>query len=284
MNTQGMIFWPQKEGGKPQFKRYLDETKGVPLQDVITDIKPIGAHSEERLGYPTQKPVALLRRIIQASTKEGDVVFDPFCGCGTTIYAAHELNRTWIGCDIAILAIRLIRDILQSNRYRLVEGKNFEVKGIPVSVEQAQELFHQSPTSFQTWAVERAGGFPSLRKSADKGIDGGIYFEAGNGLKRMVLSVKGGAIRPTDIRDLRGVLEREQDAELAGFICQRTPTKAMQQEAASAGMYEYHGTSYPRIQLLTIADILEQKREFQTPQKMVSRVATGQTSMALSPA
>jgi DNA modification methylase len=281
LDAAGKIHWPTKTGGMPMLKRYIDEQKGVPIQDVWTDIKPLHNLAAERLGYPTQKPIELLKRIITASSDKGDVVFDPFCGCGTTVYAAQETGRQWIGCDVAILAIKLIREILTGDRYRLAEGKHFAVNGIPVSVEQAEELFHHDPFQFQHWAVERVGGFPMQQKVADKGIDGRIYFETRNDLKSMVLSVKGGAIRPTDIRDLRGVLEREDDAELAGFITLREPTKAMWEEASRAGVYDYQGMSYRRIQLLTVKDILEGKRQFESPTKVGTRIATGQAALPI---
>ena len=281
LDAAGKIHWPAKKGGMPMLKRYFDEQKGVPMQDVWTDIKPLHNLAAERLGYPTQKPIELMKRIIQASSHKGDTVFDPFCGCGTTVYAAQETGRAWIGCDVAILAIKLIREILTGDRYRLSEGKHFVVDGIPASVEQAQELFRHDPFQFQHWVIERAGGFPMQKKVADKGIDGRLYFETKKDLRSMVLSVKGGSLRPTDVRDLRGVLEREAEAELAGFISLREPTKAMWEEAAMAGVYEYAGRSYRRIQLLTISEILEEKREFDTPTKVGSRIATGQSALPI---
>jgi DNA modification methylase len=246
---------------------------------IDADVSWIKPRSLERLGYPTQKPVGLLKRIILASSKPGDVVFDPFCGCGTTIYAAHETQRQWIGCDIAILAIKLIKEVL-GEKYRLDEGAHFEVDGIPVSVEQAEALFERDPFQFQHWAVERVGGFPMQKKVADRGVDGKIYFEA-DGMRSMVLSVKGGGIHPSDVRDLRGVLERETESSLAGLICLREPTKAMKEEAGRAGMLEFAGHTFPRIQLLTIREVLEDKREFATPTKMGSRIATGQAVLPI---
>jgi len=278
LDEAGLIYWPTR-GSVPQQKRYSDENPGVGIQDMITDIGPVSSQSKDRLGYPTQKPVPLLERIIQASTNKGDVVFDPFCGCGTTIYAAERTGRKWIGCDIAILSIKLVREVL-TERYRLVEGSHFEVDGIPVSVEQAEELFKRDPFQFEHWLVERIGGFPT-KKTADRGIDGRMYFETREGLKAMVLSVKGGTIRPTDVRDLRGVLEREHDTAMAGFLSLKPPSKAMLDEAATAGQYEYAGNMYDRLQLLTVKDILEDKREFHTPTKMGSRMARNQGSLAL---
>lgn len=280
LDNSGMIYWPKK-GKVPRFKRYAAVAGGNPVQDIITDIGPLSAHAGERMGYPTQKPVALLDRIIRASSNEGDVVFDPFCGCGTTIYAAHENGRKWVGCDIAILSIKLVREKL-TEKYRLVEGSDYVVDGIPTSVDGAQELFNKDPSTFQNWFVERVGGFPMQRKSADRGIDGRIYFETQDGLREMMIQVKGGKhVRPTDVRDLRGVLEREQNAEMAGFLSITPPTKAMLSEAAEAGTYEYQGRQYPRIQFLTTADVLASKREFQMPTRVNTKISTGQQSFAL---
>jgi DNA modification methylase len=286
LDDAGSIWYPTRKDGsydtskRPRFIRYLDEQKGTVATTIWTDIAPINSRSKERLGYPTQKPVALLERIINASTNEGDTVFDPFCGCGTTIYAAEKTNRKWIGCDIAILSVKLIREVL-AEKYRLTEGVQFQVNGIPVSVEQAQELFKKDPFQFEHWIVERVGGFPT-KKTGDKGIDGRMYFETRGALKSMVLSVKGGKLRPTDVRDLRGVLADDQDAEMAGFLSLQEPSKAMKEAGAMAGQYEYSGIKYDRIQFLTVADILEGKREFHTPTKMGSKIATGQMPLLLS--
>lgn len=280
LDAAGLIYWP-KRGVVPQYKRYLNVAEGNPVQDIITDIGPISSQATERLGYPTQKPVALLDRIIRASSNPGDVVFDPFCGCGTTIYAAHEAGRQWIGCDIAILSIKLIREVL-TERYRLVEGSDYTVDGIPTSVDGAQELFDKDPSTFQNWFVERVGGFPMQRKSADRGIDGRIYFETRDGLREMMIQVKGGkTVRPTDVRDLRGVLEREENAEMAGFLSIAPPSKAMLAEAAEAGTYDYMGVHYPRIQFLTTKEVLEDKREFHMPTRVNTKISTGQQSLPL---
>lgn len=276
------IRFPVKKGGSqgvPEFKLYLGE--GQPIQDMVLDIPPINSQAKERLGYPTQKPIGLLDRIIQVSSDKGDVVFDPFCGCGTTIYSAHKNERQWIGIDIAILSIKLVREVL-GERYRLVEGRHFDVDGIPVSMDGAQALFDKDPSTFQNWFVERVGGFPMSRKSGDRGIDGRIYFETREGLREMMIQVKGGKhVRPTDIRDLRGVLEREGNAELAGFLSIAPPTKAMLSEAAEAGTYEYQGVQYPRIQFLTTEDVLVGKRGFHMPTRVNTKISTGQQSLAL---
>ena len=271
LDEQGMIYWPPR-GSVPQHKRYLEVSEGNPIQDIIYDIRPVGSQSKQRLGYPTQKPLALLDRIIRSSSNEGDVVFDPFCGCGTTIYAAHEAGRSWIGCDVAILAVRLVEGQLKE-RYGLIEGEHYEEHGIPNSVASALALFQHDPFQFEHWAVEYVGGFPT-KKTGDNGIDGRIYFETKKELGLMVLSVKGGNVRPTDIRDLIGVLSVEEGGELAGFISNKEPSKAMKAAAAQAGQWEYEDVAYDRVQLLTVKEIVEDKKRFHTPTKIGTKSAT----------
>lgn len=278
LDLDGRMMWSQS--GRPYLKRYLHEQKGNAITDVVVDISNVGAMSKDRMGYPTQKPKPLLQRIIEASSNKGDVIFDPFCGCGTTIYATQELgHRTWIGCDVAILAIKIIRESL-TEKYRLSEGTDYIVDGIPPSVEAAKELFETDAHQFQHWAVERAGGFPLKKRGADKGIDGRIYFESKPGLKSMVISVKGGNTGPAHVRELSGTVMAEADAELGGFICLHEPTKAMRAAAAEAGTYTYSDVEYPRVQVLSIREILEDKREFKTPTKIGSRIATGQKALS----
>ena len=272
---------PKWEATNPELvvRDYLDEKIGVALED-WWQIDIINQSSKERLGYPTQKPLALLEIIVKASSKENDVVFDPFCGCGTTVEAAIKNHRQWIGCDIAIHSIKLIQDT-RIQKYSLNENAEYSIEGIPQSPEQAQYLFGQDPFQFQYWAVEKTGGFCSNKKTADKGIDGRIYFETDGTLCSMVLSVKGGNVKPGDIRDLRGVLEREKGAELAGFICLKEPTKAMLQEADAAGFYEYQGVKYPRMQILTIQDIFSGKKWYCPSVVKTIRKDQGQTFLAL---
>jgi DNA modification methylase len=275
LETQSRIYY--SPSGKPYVKSYLDERKGRPLQDVWTDIV-MTKSGNERLGYPTQKPIQLLQRIIGSSSNPNDVVFDPFCGCGTAVYAAHLLGRKWIGCDIAILAIDLVRNVLLE-RYGLEEDKNYIVRGIPRSAEAAHELFKQDPRQFQHWAVELAGGFASAKFSGDRGIDGRIHFETKDGLKNMVISVKGGSnVTPEWMRSLSGVVQREVDARLGGLICLETPTKGMLEEEASGGLYTYQGTNYHRLQIRTIQDLLDGKW-FDTPSKVRTLGKSSQTIM-----
>ena len=216
-DEEGLIYFPDSKEKRLRFKRYLSTQKGVPIQDIILDIKPLQGSSKQSLGYPTQKPIALLDRIIKASCPENGIVFDPFCGCGTTIVAAHLNQKRWIGCDIAILSVKLIQEVLKE-RYSLLDKRDYETDGIPTSIEGAKILFKQDPFQFQHWCIEYVGGFCNNKKTADKGIDGRIYFDGeAKKLESMIISVKGGKPRPSDIRDLRGTLERDQTA-MAGFI------------------------------------------------------------------
>ena len=249
----------KKPGTVPRHKRYLDEMPGVLLQDMWTDIGPLSSQSKERLGYPTQKPEALLERIINASSNEGDVVLDPFCGCGTAIAAAQKLNRRWIGIDVTHLAIGLIKHRLRSSFGDDVT-KGYEVIGEPVSAPDATALATDDPFQFQWWVLGLVGARPvEQKKGADKGIDGRLYFHddvAGAKTKQIIFSVKAGRTSVPHVRDLRGVIEREQ-AEIGVLLTQQEPTKPMRTEAASAGFYESPwGTRHPRLQLLTVTDLL----------------------------
>lgn len=264
VDAKGDLFWTSS--GIPRRKIRPQENPSLQVDNLWDDIDAIGSQAQERLGYPTQKPIALLERIIKASSNEGDVVFDPFCGCGTAVYAAHLQDRRWVGCDIAILSVQLVRDVLYK-WYGLEENKHYSIDGVPLSVESAQDLFSRDPRQFQHWAVELSGGFASTKHSGDLGIDGRIYFETQHGLRNMVLSVKGGKLTPAYVRELRGVYERENDCEMGGFICLQEPTKGMISEAAAAGIYNYRGTDYHRLQVRTVEDLLA-GRGFDTPSQV----------------
>lgn len=246
-----------KPGTVPQYKRYLDEMPGIAIGDTWEDIDPINAMAQERLGYPTQKPEALLERIITAATAEGDVVLDPFCGCGTTIAAAQKLRRGWIGIDITHLAITLIRSRLTDTFGGTVP---YEVIGEPVSIPDAAKLAVDDPYQFQWWALGLVGARPvEQKKGADKGIDGRIYFHAGEAKTRqIILSVKAGKLHANYLRDLRGVIDREE-ADIGVLISMDEPTGPMRKEAASAGFYTSPWGKHARLQLLTIEDMLTGK-------------------------
>jgi hypothetical protein len=239
---------------------YLDESPGVKMQNLWTDIPPISANAQERLGYPTQKPEALLERIIATSSEPGDVVLDPFCGCGTAIAAAEKLGRSWIGIDITHLAIALIKSRLRDAYQDEVE---YKVIGEPTDMEGARTLAAEDPYQFQWWALGLVGARPvEQKKGADRGIDGRIYFHdgsPGDKTKQIILSVKAGHVTVSQVRDLRGVIEREK-AVIGALISFEEPTSAMRREAAGAGFFESRWGKHPRIQLLTIEELLDGKQ------------------------
>jgi DNA modification methylase len=256
----GQIVQPSA-GAVPRYKRYLDEQRGKPLGDIWADIPPLNSQAKERLGYPTQKPEALLERILDLTTKAGDVVLDPFCGCGTAIAAAQKSGRKWIGIDITHLAIGLIKSRLR-DAFGDEVAKTYEVLGEPTTADDAAELAHEDPYQFQWWALGLVGARRSEeKKGADQGIDGRLYFHdegIGGKTKQIVLSVKAGRLQASYIRDLRGVIDRE-NAEIGVLISMEEPTKQMRAEAASAGFYKSQWGNHPRLQLLAVAELLEGK-------------------------
>lgn len=251
-----------KDGNVPQRKLYLDTGKGVAVQSLWDDIPALHAQSGERLGYPTQKPLALLERIISASSNEGDIVLDPFCGCGTAVDAAEHLGRQWVGIDVTHLAIGLIERRMK-DRYPALKAKNaYKVYGTPTTNKAAQRLFDNSPIQFERWAVSLIPGAREYKiGGGDGGIDGLLYFQDNNkDYKQGLFSVKGGkTLNPAMVRDLRGTIEREDKAEFGIFISLHKPTKGMLAEAASAGFYESRGKRIPRLQMVTIEDLLAGK-------------------------
>jgi DNA modification methylase len=255
---QGLVAIPPS-GKTPRLKRYLDEQAGRPLGDVWTDIFPINSQAKERLGYPTQKPQALLERIIQASSNEGDIVLDPFCGCGTAVHAAQKLRRQWIGIDITHLAISLIEKRLKD----AFPGIQYDVHGTPTTLDGARDLALRDKYQFQWWAVSLVDAVPygGKKKGADAGIDGIIYFKPdGKSTEKAIVSVKGGEhVSVPMIRELAHVVEREQ-AKLGILITLARPTRTMETEAGKMRyLSPYHG-SIPKIQILTIADLFAGKK------------------------
>jgi DNA modification methylase len=246
-------------GSIPREVRYLDETAGSPVNSLWTDIRPINSQARERLGYPTQKPLELLERVIRASSNVGDVVLDPFCGCGTAVDAAQQLGRKWIGIDITHLAIGLIKSRLAGSFGPSI-ASSYVVVGEPTTVADAAQLALEDPFQFQAWALGLVGArtADSNKKGADRGIDGHLYFhdDLGGKTKQIVLSVKAGKLHAPYVRDLRGVRERE-GAEIGVLLSFEQPTKNMRAEAASAGFYESKWGKHPRLQLLTIGDLLQ---------------------------
>jgi site-specific DNA-methyltransferase (adenine-specific) len=260
LHKEGRIWYPDSKEKKPRLKRYLDESPGAVVGNVWTDIDPVNARAAERLGYPTQKPEALLERIIKASSNQGDVVLDPFCGCGTTVAAAQGLKRKWMGIDVSYEAIRVIRERLR--KAGLVEKKDYEVWGDPESLEDAIALADEHKYQFQWWAVRRLGAREiDYKKGADAGIDGRLVLRAersGDLFPEAVISVKAGGTNVSHVRDLRGVVEREK-VEIGVLVTRGKPTKKMVDEASQAGEYTDGKKWYPRIQLLTAEDIINSK-------------------------
>ena len=275
LDKRGRIQWPKKPRGKgpgqPQFKRYLHEMPGQKAQDVILDINPLS--KQERLGYATEKPVPLLKRIIKASSNEGDLVLDPFCGCGTTVEAAHCLNRKWIGIDISGDAIDEIKDrmaelgVYEKQHYKVLEG----------SPDTMTEYNRLNPYEKQEWLVRRLGGLPNPKKSGDKGKDGDMTFHMGtdndgNDLwGRIIFSVKTGRQRsPAHVRELRGTMNNEK-AHMGVLIVDVEPTEGMEKAAAEAGRFKYQPIdklppkSYDRIQIVTSYEVLDGARLFCPP-------------------
>lgn len=256
------------KSGMPQYKRYLDEMPGVPLQDMWTDMPSLGSGSSERLGYPTQKPVALLERIINTSSNPGDVVLDPFCGCGTALVAAQKLGRRWIGIDITYLAIAVMKARLKD----IFGLEDVNVLGQPTEVEGARALA-QSPEGryqFQWWALNLVDAQPvggKEKKGADRGIDGVITFTDRHGVLQTVLvSVKSGHVNPGMVNELRGTIEGEK-AVIGLFITLEEPTKNMRMVADTAGVFhsEIWNKDYPKLQILTIRELLEEGRKPELP-------------------
>ncbi len=264
LDEAGFVYWPSKQGGKPRLKHFADSLTGVAPSDIWVDIPPISSHSKERLGYPTQKPVALLERIISASSNEGDVVLDPFCGCGTTVHAAEKLGRKWIGIDITHLAISLIERRLRE----AFPGIDYEVHGVPKDLAAAKALADKDKHEFEKWAVTLipdAQPYRGGRKGADTGIDGIVYLRTGKkSAGKAIISIKGGQnVGVAMIRDLKAVVERE-NALIGLFLTLTPPTKPMTTEAVGAGFVEIDlgvGTQrFRKIQILTIEELLDGAR------------------------
>lgn len=258
LDLEGRLHFTNKGGIR--LKRYLDENLGAPIQDVIVDISPINSQAQERLGYPTQKPLNLLERIISASSNPGDVVLDPFCGCGTAVHAAQKLGRQWLGIDITHLAIHLIERRMRE----AFPGIQFEIHGEPEDLDSARDLAIRDKYEFQYWACSLVGAQPYKGgiKGADSGIDGIIYFQdEKKSAKKIIVSVKGGEhVTRTQIADLKNSVERE-GAQMGFFVTLVDPTEPMRTESISAGYYESPTMGeFPKIQILTITDLLAGKR------------------------
>jgi DNA modification methylase len=261
LKQENKLVAPQKPGAMWSYKQYLSESPGFrQVDDVWTDVNAINPVAKERLGYPTQKPEALLERIVAASSNPGDTVLDPFCGCGTTVAAAQKLGRRWIGIDVTHLAINLIRHRM---RDAFGDAATFKVIGEPVSLPDAADLARSDPYQFQWWALGLVGARPvEQKKGADRGIDGRLYFHdegSGGKTKQVVFSVKAGGVNVSHVRDLVGVLDREK-AQIGVLISLEDATKPMRSEAASAGFYQSPWGKHSRVQLVTVGELLEGKQ------------------------
>ncbi len=267
-DKEGKLYFPEDKNGRIRRKRYADELKGKPVQNLWDDIEMVSSQSGERLGYPTQKPITLLERIINASSEDDSLILDPFCGCGTAIYAAEKLKRRWIGIDITHLAISLVEKRLKD----AFPDISFDVEGTPKDLDSAQNLADRDKYQFQWWACSlvNAQPFQGKKKGADGGIDGLIYFQDDRTTpKKIVVSVKGGNnVNVAMIRDLAHVVDREK-ASIGIFISMVDPTRPMKEEAVKAGYYESPiGANFPKVQILTIKGLLDGTERAKYPDLM----------------
>lgn len=257
-----------RPGAVPQYKRYLDEMPGVPLQNVWTDIPVINNRSKERLPYPTQKPLALMERILLASSNVGDLVLDPFCGCGTTIEASERLGRRWIGVDVAAKAVEITEE-----RFERSELMVPEVIWHPVDMDAASALAKRAPRQFEAWALRKVRA--ARRRKKDRGIDGEAMFREQNGRSHhVIVSVKGGrSLNPGMVRDLRGTVERESSA-IGIFLTLHEPTKEMRREASRAGFLSESDAEgpIPRIQIVTIERVFSNLPSIRCPGRNLTQL------------
>jgi DNA methylase/Restriction endonuclease len=257
---QGRII-QTRPGAVPQYKRYLDEMPGMPVQSLWDDLPVLNNRSKEVLGYPTQMPLALLDRIIRASSNPGDLVLDPFAGCGTAIEAAQALGRKWIGIDITVLAIDVAERRL--HRMGLRRGADYKVDGIPLDMDGARRLFAEDYHQFQMWAITLVDGQPREggKKGADKGVDGLIFFQDdARNTGQAIVSVKGGAnIHAGDVRDLIGAMNNQR-SKLGVLVTLHEPTSAMERAAREAESVEAGGKLRPRVQICTIEHLLKGRK------------------------
>lgn len=269
--------------GMPRMKLYLDDMPGTPCDDIWLDVPPINSQAQERLGYPTQKPQALLERIINASSNPGDLVLDPFAGCGTTVAAAQKLSRRWIGIDVTHLSIALLKYRLK-DAFGIEEKRDYQVVGEPEDLGSARQLAQDDRYQFQWWALSliqarplgAQAGSREGKKGSDKGIDGVIPFidDAGGKPRRAIVQVKSGKVQSRDIRDLISTLHPE-NAPIGVFITLESPTRDMNTAAAAAGIYRSPGwqRDYPRLQILTIEDLLRGAEVRMPPASLTFRQA-----------
>lgn len=263
-DKEGRIYFPKDKDGRLRRKSYVDELKGMPIQNLWTDIPEINSQAQERLGYPTQKPLALLERILSASSNEGDLVLDPFCGCGTTVHAAQKLHRRWIGIDVTHLAIGLIKRRLSE----AFKGVKFDIVGVPQDTGGATTLADADKYEFQKWALSMIDAVPYKggKKGGDGGVDGYVYFKPdGKTTEKAIVSVKGGAsLTPAMVKDLVVTVDNEK-AKMGIFLTLTPPTKGMVTEAAKAGFYKTDYGQFPKIQIVTVEQLFAPSNPIQMP-------------------
>ncbi|MBI2176189.1 restriction endonuclease [Candidatus Woesearchaeota archaeon] len=269
IDEKGRLFQLQPDGSGGRYRQYLDEAKGYPLRDWWGDVKPLHGidmmtlkRDQEVLGYPTQKPEALLERIIRVSSNKGDVILDPFCGCGTTVSVAEHLDRKWVGIDITTLAITLIKSRLEKQFHLFEKGIKISLDGIPKDVGGAKELALKNRFEFQYWALSLVNAIPSKKKSADEGIDGYVIIRTSEkDFEKILIQVKSGGVQRKDISALNGDMKREK--AIGGvLITLEDPTKPMKEEANKEGFFKIGmmEEEYPKIQIITIKEFLDDTR------------------------
>ena len=260
LHDEGRIYYPASADGshdtskRPRVKKFLSEMQGGVMGSIWTDISPINSQAQERLGYPTQKPRALLERIIAASSNPGDVVLDPFCGCGTAVDAAQKLGRNWVGIDVTHIAIGMIEQRMHEG----YPGIAFETIGVPRDLASAEKLAADDPHQFQQWVSWQVGGYPRDKKGGDKGVDGWFnYLAEGGRIETGVISVKAGDnVNPNMVRDLGRVMERDKH-RFGLFVMKGMPTKGMRDEAASQPTIETEFGRFPALQFVTLAELFQ---------------------------
>ena len=291
LDAEGKLLFPSDPKGRIMFKRYLDEQHGAVLGDVWTDVSQLRSATTEMLGYPTQKPEALLERIISASSNEGGTVLDAFCGCGTTVVVAQRLKRRWIGIDITYQSISLVLKRLEDSFGKEIVS-SIQINGVPRDMESVLALVNKQDDrvrkEFEKWAVLTFSNNRAVineKKGADKGVDGVAYLFVGNDeYKKVILSVKSGHVGSAFMRDLRGTIEREE-AACGILITLEEPTKPMRQEAREAGQFKSdYLPPIDRLQIVTVREILDGSR-MQLPlvaevarKAQKSKVDAGQTA------
>ena len=271
LDDMGLVYWPIR-GTKPHYKRYLDVGKGNQIQDVISDIGPIGSRAAERLGYPTQKPISLLERIVKASSNPGDLVLDPFCGCGTTIEAAERLGRRWAGIDISLHAVNVIRKVRMPDTA-------IAVNGIPTDMYSARHHARHSPFRFEQWAVECIPGFvANTKQRGDGGVDGWGRLAVrpqGNLSRTAVAQVKGGKWKVDSLKAFCTVTQQRRAAVGCFITLDRLKVPSARQIRSQMGHIEVAGNKYQRMSLWSIEQYFDGETHGPRGLPMLMNVRTG---------